>query len=82
MAQSSTDLHLPSSPTELKLGCRGCRTAQWHLAQQLVEGGERVGGELGVEAEEISSLVDATLEDELSDSFPVVAVLFRAVAAL
>ena len=35
-----------------------------------------------MEAEEISSLVDATLEDELSDSFPVVAVLLGAVAAL
>ena len=47
-----------------------------------MDGREWVGGELRVEAEEISSLVDATLEDELSDSFPVVAVLLRAVAAL
>ena len=72
-----THLNLPSEPTEFKLSCRGGCAAKRHLAQQLVE-----QGELRVEPEQISGLVNATLEDKLADRLPVVPMLLRAVAAL
>ena len=61
-----THLNLPSEPTEFKLSCRGGCAAKRHLAQQLVE-----QGELRVEPEQISGLVNATLEDKLGDRLPV-----------
>ena len=73
---------MPGPPGELELSGRGGGVADGHLAQQLVQGGERVRRELGVEPEQVASLVNSTLEDELCDRLPVVAVLLGAVAAL